>query len=87
MRSFKFTIEGKVQGVYYRKTICENAIKQSFSGYVKNLANGNVEACTTTNKIEEFIAILKKGSRSSIVKNIIQSDCNEVFEGKFIVKK
>ncbi len=71
--TYKFLISGKVQGVWYRKYVCENARKHGFKGYVKNLPNLNVEAVANIeneSKLKEFIEILKKGSPYSDVKNV-----------------
>ncbi len=88
MKSYKFIVSGKVQGVYYRKTIKENATKHKFNGYVMNLSNRTVEAVVTceNKKVEEFIAILKKGSSYSNVTNIVQSTVNEIYTKGFRVK-
>ncbi len=83
MKSYKFIITGRVQGVFYRKTIASNALK--FNGYVKNLPNGDVEACITCKEVdkEQFIPILKQGSSNSIVDNITQTLIDEVFNNGF----
>jgi len=88
MKSYKFIIKGKVQGVYYRKFVSQNAKKFGFYGYVKNLKNGDVEACVTTNEanLEKFINILKQGSPYSEVNEIIQSDCKENFTNSFEIR-
>ena len=41
---FYLTVTGKVQGVGYRRWFAEHAQAQGLKGYVKNLANGEVEA-------------------------------------------
>ncbi|MCP4971397.1 MAG: acylphosphatase [Arcobacter sp.] len=88
MKSYKFIVSGTVQGVYYRKTIKENASKYKFNGYVKNLTNGKVEAVVTCEdrKVKEFISILKKGSIYSKVTNIVESTINEIYTKGFSVK-
>lgn len=88
MISYKFIITGKVQGVYYRKNVEENALKLNFSGYVKNLSDGSVEACITCDETEldKFLDILQQGSPNSMVNNIEQSICDEVFEGEFEIR-
>jgi acylphosphatase len=88
MKSYKFIISGKVQGVYYRKYIQENSIKAGFVGYVKNLANGNVMACVTCeeSQLDSFIAILKNGSPNSVVDNIKQSGLCDIFKGSFEIR-
>ena len=71
--TYKFLISGKVQGVWYRKFVSENAKKEGFKGYVKNLPDGRVEAVTNIeneNELNKFIEILKEGSPYSEVKDI-----------------
>ncbi len=71
--TYKFIVSGKVQGVWYRKFVSENAKKAGFKGYVKNLDNGDVEAVANIEndeKLNEFIEILKEGSPYSEVSNI-----------------
>ena len=73
MKSYKFFISGKVQGVGYRAYVSEKAKKYGFKGYIKNLLDSRVEAVAkieNNNKLNEFIKILKEGSPFSKVKNI-----------------
>ena len=88
MQNYKFIISGRVQGVYYRKTTCQNAQKENYNGYVKNLPNGNVEACITCKKedLDKFINILKLGSTNSEVTDIKQTTIDEVFINKFEIR-
>lgn len=85
MKSYKFIIKGTVQRVYYRREVSQNAKKENFSGYVKNLENGDVEACVTCKEkdLQTFINILKKGSPKSIVTNITQTQCEQIFTRSF----
>jgi acylphosphatase len=78
MQSYRFIIKGLVQGVYYRKTIYENAKKSNIQGYVKNLQNGDVEAVANldSSNFDTFISILKKGSSISNVTNVLSSKIN-----------
>ena len=88
MQNYQFLISGKVQGVWYRKTICENAKKKGFSGYVRNLPDGRVEAGAKLedDDFTEFISILEEGSMLSRVDNIEQYESNEDFSGEFIIR-
>ena len=88
MRNHKFIITGKVQGVYYRKNIEANALTNNFSGYVKNLEDGSVEACVTCDvtKLDIFLDILQKGSPNSIVEKVEQYSCDEIFTGLFEIR-
>ncbi|XPV69660.1 MAG: acylphosphatase [Halarcobacter sp.] len=86
MKSYRFLVSGKVQGVYYRKNVAKNANTQKFYGYVKNLPDRTVEAVVTCeeHRLNDFIQILKKGSPSSIVKDIKQFDnIEKIYHDKF----
>lgn len=88
MENYRFIVSGKVQGVWYRKSVSDNARRKGFSGYVKNLDNGQVEAGArlSDDDFAEFIAILEEGSMGSRVDNIEQEESNEVFSGEFEVR-
>lgn len=89
MKSYKFIVKGRVQGVYYRKTVCENCVLVNFNGYVKNLPDGSVEACITCSddlQLKQFKKILKKGSMASKVESIEKFDCDEIFQNGFEVR-
>lgn len=85
MKSYKFIISGKVQGVYYRKSVLNKSISLNFSGYVKNLPDKTVEAVVTCepHRLKSFVSILNEGSLNSIVEDVKQFDCDEKYEGKF----
>lgn len=88
MKSYKFKIVGRVQGVYYRANVQKNASKADFNGYVKNLKDGSVEACVTCadSRVDIFRDILKKGSPTSRVDEIQTLECSEVFTDGFIIR-
>ena len=89
MKSYKFLVSGRVQGVYYRANVAKNAKKAGFHGYVMNLQDGRVKACVSCelDDLERFKVILKKGSSISKVKEIEQSLCEEQFTTIFEVRK
>jgi acylphosphatase len=71
--TYRFLISGRVQGVWYRKFVSQNAKKAGFKGYVRNLPDGRVEAVANINndeELEKFLQILKEGSPYSIVEKI-----------------
>jgi len=88
MKNYKFKIIGKVQGVYYRVNIKNNAFSSGFSGYVKNLTDGSVEVGVTCeeSRLENFLEILKQGSKYSSVTDITYKKCDELFSGDFEIR-
>lgn len=88
MHSYRFIIRGKVQGVWYRKSIQANASKKGFSGYVKNCEDGSVEAAVTLRyeDFSDFIEILENGSEMSRIDEIEQYESNEHFSGEFEIR-
>lgn len=81
MNSYIITVSGKVQGVYYRKSVKQNAMQNGYKGFVKNLANGNVEVGVMLDEsnYDKFIEILKKGSAYSKVSNLDIKKSNEIY--------
>jgi len=89
MKTYRFIISGRVQGVWYRKTICQAAKKAGIHGTVRNLGDGNVEAIAKVDPkgFECFYSILEKGSSASKVENISYEVCDTpIYEGFVIVK-
>ncbi len=72
METYHFIITGKVQGVFYRKTIQQMGSLGHIRGYVRNLQNGNVEVVADLyeDQLDEFTMVLKNGSPSSAVKDV-----------------
>jgi acylphosphatase len=73
MNTYKFTVFGKVQGVWYRKYVLQVADSLGFVGYVKNLPNGNVEVVVNLElqtELESFVSKLYEGSTFSKVTDV-----------------
>jgi acylphosphatase len=72
MEWYRFIIFGKVQGVFYRKSVSQALMKRQFKGYIQNLPNGTVEVVAEVfdDEFELFMQILKDGSMLSSVKDI-----------------
>jgi len=75
MQVYQFNIRGKVQGVFYRKTIQQMGALGQIQGYVKNLDDGSVEvvAFLYDDQFEDFMRILENGSPQSEVKEIVHT--------------
>jgi acylphosphatase len=88
MKSYRFFISGRVQGVSYRANVVKNAQSEGFSGYVKNLEDGRVEAAVSCSEedLERFKKVLEKGSAKSRVKSIEVALIDEFFNGAFEIR-
>ncbi|WP_372998283.1 acylphosphatase [Sulfurimonas sp.] len=88
MKNYKFKITGKVQGVYYRASVQKKALNAGYSGYVRNMPDGSVEAGVTchSSKLEYFINLLKQGSEYSEVDAVEMQESEELFSEKFEVR-
>ena len=65
-------VTGKVQGVFFRASTREQALKLNIMGYAKNLSNGDVEvvAYGDTDAVEKLKKWLLIGPKYAEVKNI-----------------
>lgn len=72
LKRMRVTITGRVQGIFYRTFIKENAEELQVKGYVKNLPTGQVEAVFEGQgeKINEMLKRCKKGPKLAMIKNI-----------------
>jgi len=68
----KFLISGEVQGVGFRFFAQRAAARHQVVGYVKNLADGNVEALVEgpAQSVEAFKHDLAAGPRFSVVEQV-----------------
>lgn len=57
------TIQGRVQGVGYRAWAVHEASRLGLAGWVRNLANGNVEALAQGDgsQVERFVEACQRG--------------------------
>lgn len=91
MQLYRFIISGKVQGVFYRKCVSQNAMFAGYRGSVENLKDGTVEvfAELLDDEIEGFLELLKTGSPASEVIDIaysISKDAKLEYDGFVILK-
>jgi len=72
LKRIHITINGHVQGIFFRSFIKENASNLNLKGYVKNLPSGEVEAVFEGQKecIDKMMIICKKGHKLASVDNI-----------------
>ena len=59
----KFRVEGRVQGVWFRESTRQQAVKAGISGYARNCTDGTVEvlACGEPEKLDSLLEWLRRG--------------------------
>ncbi len=79
MEWYRFVIFGKVQGVFYRKSVSQAMMKKQYKGYIQNLSDGTVEVVAEVfdDDFDTFMNILKKGSLLSFVEEVKYEIFNE----------
>jgi len=82
MEWYRFVSYGKVQHVFYRKSISQAMMKARFNGYVRNLEDGTVETVVfivdKESALPRVLKILKEGSPMSEVEKVVYSVIDEV---------
>jgi acylphosphatase len=65
-------ITGRVQGVFYRHSAQQEAMRLGLVGEVRNLPDGSVEAIAEgpRDRLEEFVAWCRRGPPSAEVENV-----------------
>jgi acylphosphatase len=78
-------IEGKVQRVWYRNWTVGAANQRGLSGWVRNCADGSVEAVFSgpKDKVDDMVKACWGGSPKSQVTNVITSPAEVINEAGF----
>jgi acylphosphatase len=77
------TITGRVQNVFYRAWLAEQAEALGITGWVRNRADGSVEALVAGSQdmIDAIIARARQGSPASRVADVVIADApTEIFD-------
>jgi len=72
----RFTIKGRVQGVFFRDSTRRVAESLGLTGHAINLANGDVEvlACGEADAISRLAEWLHDGPRMAEVREVIEAE-------------
>ena len=76
-------ISGRVQGVFFRASTRDEAIRLGLTGWVRNMSDGRVEAVFEGDEavVESMISWCKKGSPHSRVDDV--EVVREEYQGEF----
>ena len=76
LRCRRFSVSGRVQGVFFRASARDVAVDLSLTGYARNMADGSVEvlACGSQDAIEKLAAWLREGPRMASVSSVQEAD-------------
>ena len=68
-------LEGRVQGVWFRAWAAEEAMRLGLRGWVRNRADGSVEAqfCGPAARVEEMVAACRRGPPLARVDGLLQA--------------
>jgi acylphosphatase len=80
----RLTITGRVQNVWYRDWLTEQAQAIGITGWVRNRADGSVEALVlgSSDMIDAIVAKARQGSPASRVADVAIEDAPvQVFDG------
>lgn len=84
-KAFEVLASGRVQGVFYRKFVKENALELGVKGFVQNLEDGRVKAVCVCKKLvlEKLVEKMHTGPMLAKVENIQTKEISlkEKFEG------
>jgi acylphosphatase len=76
---YRFTVSGRVQGVFFRQSTVDEARRLGISGWVRNLADGRVEgvACGEAEALAMLKAWLAHGPRFAKVQGVAWEVCDQ----------
>lgn len=89
LQTISITVEGLVQGVFYRQSTKARAIDSGITGEIKNKPDGTVHiiATGTETQLDQFIKWCNKGPEMAIVTNVkVEKVSLQTFKGFSIVK-
>ncbi len=81
--SYRFKVNGRVQGVFFRKSTAETATRLGLSGWVRNCPDGSVEghASGTSDAVEQLRKWLHQGPPTARV-DAVQWEATEPEDGR-----
>ena len=87
MPAARFIVSGKVQGVFFRASTREQALRLGLSGHAVNLDDGRVEVLAQGDAaaVEALAAWLRQGPPMARVGGVERSDCEVSGASGFVI--
>ncbi|MEO7263809.1 MAG: acylphosphatase [Ferruginibacter sp.] len=87
MPTIHLRIQGDVQGVFYRASAKKIAEEIGVKGWIKNTANGNVEALVSASEdqLKQFKAWCSKGPAKALVTRLEETEQEEISFAEFCI--
>ena len=86
---YRFTVSGRVQGVFFRQSTADTATRLALDGWVRNLPDGRVEgmAAGSPDALAELRAWLDRGPPAARVDGVEWKVSNEMPAPGFMVRR
>lgn len=87
MRGARFLVSGRVQGVFFRASARNEALRLGLDGYARNLSDGRVEvvACGSAEALDQLEQWLWQGPPAASVKEVLRSEHDSSVQKGFAV--
>lgn len=84
-KAVRLRITGRVQGVFYRNWMTGEANRRDLSGWVRNLADGSVEALVAgpAAEVDALIRACRQGPPRAAVENVVSTPADDPGPGGF----
>lgn len=86
--AFHLTIQGRVQGVGYRRSLHQEATRLGLSGWVRNRLTGDVEAlvCGNETQVGQLLAWARQGPPAARVDGIVSTPASPTTDAGFHIR-
>lgn len=88
MTSVRFFVAGRVQGVFFRASTREQALRLGLRGHARNLADGRVEVVVSGDDaaIDAMEAWLRHGPPAARVESVARDEVTDDVGDAFVVR-